>query len=348
MGITSGASLDSLFCEQLQLCGVKAGETVAVLSEGQLNKEYRELFLRSIEALDATAVNINLPSDVQNLDQRLRNMGRTTLADHPQEMPKLYTADLVIDLTLLLFSDEQRKIQEAGARVLMVVEPSEILQRLFSTKDLRDRVEAAESRLKRASKLRFTNQAGTDVTYHLGHYEMLAEYGYTDLPGRWDSWPGGLIATSPNDGSVEGRVIMDHGDIIYPFMETVESVVEFIVESGRVTAINGDKQANMLWDFMRSFDDPLAYEISHIGWGLNENAIWSTDVPGIGLDGRTYHGGVLFSTGPNTELGGTNNTACHLDLPMRNCTLYLDDKMIIDKGNVLPDDMRPMKTNPPN
>ena len=275
-------------------------------------------------------------------------MGRTTLADHPEEMPKLYAADLVIDLTLLLFSDEQRKIQDAGTRVLMVVEPTEILQRLFSTKDLRDRVEAAESRLRMARQLRFTNQAGTDVTYQLGNYEMLAEYGYTDIPGRWDSWPGGLIATSPNDGAVEGRVVMDQGDIIYPFMETVETSVEFIVERGRVTAINGDKQAQTLWDFMCSFEDPLAYEISHIGWGLNENAVWSTDVPGIGLDGRTYYGGVLFSTGPNTELGGTNNTACHLDLPMRNCTLYLDNEMIIDKGDVLPNDMRARQTAPLN
>ncbi len=345
MDISSDKNLNKLFREQLSLCGVKAGETVAVLSEGQLNNEYRELFLQSIEKLNATAVNVNLPSEVKNLEQRLRNMGRTTLADHPEEMPRLYAADLVIDLTLLLFSEEQKKIQAAGARMLMVVEPFEVLQRLFPTKQLRHRVEAAESRLQAASQLRFTNEAGTNVTYHLGHYGMLAEYGYTDTPGRWDSWPGGLIATSPNDGGVEGRVVMDHGDIIYPFMETVETSIEFVIKQGRVTAINGDKQAKMLWDFMCGFDDPLAYEISHIGWGLNENAVWSTDVPGIGLDGRTYHGGVLFSTGPNTELDGTNNTACHLDLPMRNCTLYLDDEMIIDAGDILPDELRVMKTN---
>ena len=123
-------------------------------------------------------------------------------------------------------------------------------------------------------------------------------------------------------------------------METVETPVEFIIDSGCVVEINGARQAKVLWDFMGSYDDPQAYEISHIGWGLNENAVWSTDVPGIGLDGRTYYGGVLFSTGPNTELGGTNNTACHLDLPMRNCTLYLDDELIIENGDVLPDDMR--------
>ena len=165
MSVLVNEDLNNLFLQQLKLCDVKAGETVAVLSEGQLNKEYRDLFLRSVRDLHATAVDVNLLSDVRDLDQRLRNMGRTTLADHPEEMPQLCAADLVIDLTLLLFSKEQKKIQEKGARMLMVVEPVEILKRLFPTRELRTRVEAAESRLRASKSLRFTNQAGTDVHY---------------------------------------------------------------------------------------------------------------------------------------------------------------------------------------
>ena len=94
---------------------------------------------------------------------------------------------------------------------------------------------------------------------------------------------------------------------------------------------------------MSSFRDPKAYSISHIGWGLNHNAVWTghaTGIGGIGMDGRAFYGNVLFSTGPNTELGGTNDTACHLDLPMRECTLYLDDDLIVKNGEIIPDDMR--------
>ncbi len=58
------------------------------------------------------------------------------------------------------------------------------------------------------------------------------------------------------------------------------------------------------------------------------------------MDGRCYHGNVLFSLGPDTEFGGSNDTACHLDLPMRNCTLYLDDELIVKNGDVVPPDMR--------
>ena len=64
------------------------------------------------------------------------------------------------------------------------------------------------------------------------------------------------------------------------------------------------------------------------------------DLPGIGMDGRAHYGNVLFSLGPDTEFGGDNDTACHLDLPMKNCTLYLDDEIIVERGKVIPADMR--------
>ena len=43
----------------------------------------------------------------------------------------------------------------------------------------------------------------------------------------------------------------------------------------------------------------------------------------------------MFSTGPNSELGGTNDTACHLDIPMRNCSLFLDDEPIVIDGDIV-------------
>ena len=57
------------------------------------------------------------------------------------------------------------------------------------------------------------------------------------------------------------------------------------------------------------------------------------------MDARSYYGNVLFSTGPNVELGGTNNTPCHLDIPLKGCTLWLDGELIVEEGNIVPDDM---------
>lgn len=49
---------------------------------------------------------------------------------------------------------------------------------------------------------------------------------------------------------------------------------------------------------------------------------------------------ILFSTGPNTEFGGDNDTACHLDLPMKNCSLWLDNDLIVKDGQIIPEDMQ--------
>jgi 2,5-dihydroxypyridine 5,6-dioxygenase len=94
---------------------------------------------------------------------------------------------------------------------------------------------------------------------------------------------------------------------------------------------------------MESFEDPDAYGIAHIGWGLNEKARWSslaTDRRGIGAEGRSFYGNVLFSTGPNQELGGRNSSPCHIDVPMRGCSLFLDDEPVVLDGDVVHPDMR--------
>ena len=231
-------------------------------------------------------------------------------------------------------------MQRAGTRVLLVVEPEEILARLFPDTRLRQRVEAGEKRLHAARELRFTNALGTDVTYQLDGREILTEYGYTATPGRWDHWPGGFLATLAGNGGVNGRVVMAVGDIIYPLKRFVRSPIEFVIRKGRVVEINGDEDAALLRRFIDDYHDPRAYAISHIGWGLNDACNWAVDLPGIGMDGRAHYGNVLFSMGPDTEFGGDNDTPCHLDLPMQNCSLFLDGQIIVEDGEVLPQDMR--------
>jgi 2,5-dihydroxypyridine 5,6-dioxygenase len=137
---------------------------------------------------------------------------------------------------------------------------------------------------------------------------------------------------------VNGRVVMNEGDIIYPSMMFLEEPLEFEIEKGQVTKMKGGKQADELRRWMDSYDDPRAYAVSHIGWGTHTKAEWS--VKGIGMDGRSYYGNVLFSLGPNLEFGGDNDTACHMDLPMRGCSAWVDGEKIIGNGRILADDMR--------
>lgn len=334
-------TLQDVFLDELRLCEVGPGQTVAVLSEGDILRDYAEYSLSAASRLGARVIDANLQVDqAVDASERIANVGQNPLSEHPAVLQQCCDADMVVDHMLLLFSHEQVAMQKAGARVLMVVEPPEILERLFPSPELRKRVEAGEHRLSGARRLRFTNAAGTDVTYELDGKPILTEYGYTCSPGRWDHWPGGFLATVAADKGVNGRVVMDTDDIIFPLKRFVSSPTEFVIRDGFVIEINGGPDADLLKEFIDDYNDPRAFAISHIGWGLNAGCKWDVDLPGIGMDGRACYGNVLFSMGPDTEFGGENDTPCHLDLPMQNCNLMLDNELIVEEGRIIPGDMR--------
>jgi 2,5-dihydroxypyridine 5,6-dioxygenase len=348
--MSTSTSFVDLCVQELELCGVKEGETVAVLSQLDERLDYADAFMAAALRLGATTYHVRLPEASSSLlgDAGAWTVGNTPLAGNDAAMDSLKRADLVIDLMFLLFSKEQLAIQEAGARMLLCVEPVDNLARLFPTADQRRRVEVSEELIAKAKSLRFTNAAGSDVTYRLGDYPVMTEYGYTDEPGRWDHWPSGFLFTSGADDGVDGTVVIDRGDIIItPFKKFVDEPVAITIEGGLIQDIRGGNDAELLRDYIAGFDDPKAYGISHIGWGCNEKARWSglaNDRRSIGMESRAFYGNTLFSTGPNQELGGTNDTECHIDIPMRNCTMYLDDEPIIVDGEFVIDELKAERT----
>jgi 2,5-dihydroxypyridine 5,6-dioxygenase len=339
-------SFVDLCAAELELCGLREGETVAVLSQMDERQDYADAFMAAAVRLGATPFHVRLPEASTTLsgDAGAWTPGITPLARNRPAIDALKQVDLVIDLMFLLFSREQMEIQAAGARMLLCIEPIDNLARLFPTVDQRRRVEASEELLANAKTFRFTNAAGTDVTYKLGDFPVMTEYGYTDIPGRWDHWPAGFLFTGGADDGVDGKVIVDRGDIIItPFKKFVSDPVEITIEQGRIADIRGGFDAELLRDYIAGFDDEKAYGIAHIGWGCNEKARWSglaNDGRSLGMEPRAFYGNTLFSTGPNQELGGTNDTACHIDIPMRNCSVFLDDEPVIIDGEFAIDDLK--------
>jgi 2,5-dihydroxypyridine 5,6-dioxygenase len=221
------------------------------------------------------------------------------------------------------------------------------LRQMFPTEDQRRRVEFGSRLIEKAKELHITSDAGTDIRYGLSQYPVLTEYGYTDTPGRWDHWPSGFLLTQGNDEQVDGTVVLMPGDIINEFRSYVQSPVKLTVKRGVVTDIAGDGlDAAFLRSYIESFHDDRAYAISHIGWGLNERAKWHhwqhtrNRAGEIGMNALAFYGNVLFSLGPNTEVGGSNDTACHLDMPLRNCNLYLDGLPVVEKGRIVRKEMQ--------
>ncbi len=125
--------------------------------------------------------------------------------------------------------------------------------------------------------------------------------------------------------------------MLLPFNTYVREPVTYTIEKGFIQDIRGGLDAELIKSYMATFNDPRGFGMSHVGWGLDHRANWHglTQFPGgMGMELRSFFGNVMFSTGPNNELGGPNNTACHLDIPMRNCSLFLDDEPIVLDGQI--------------
>jgi 2,5-dihydroxypyridine 5,6-dioxygenase len=333
-------------CErQLTLCGVTEGETVAILSVDEVRREYADAFLVAGSRLGARTVEVHLTGGPSAMSGGgVWAVGMNPLAGNELAIETLKQANLVIDLVFLLHSSEQVEIQRAGARMLLVMEPPETLARLFPTVDDRRRVETSEELLAGTRSLRVTSPAGTDVVYRLGSFPIMTQYGFTDTPGRWDHWPSTFLFTNGDEDGVDGKVVVDRGDIVVaPFLRYVEEPVELTIERGQVEDIRGGLDADLLRDYIAEWNDPRGLAVSHIGWALNERARASrlaAATVSYGMEARSLYGSVMFSTGPNQELGGTNSTPCHIDIPMRGCSLYLDDEPVLLDGEFAIEELR--------
>ena len=327
----------------LTLSKLEAGQTVTILTSSSTHPQTLSCATIAAQSKGAIVNRLDLPpvnAEKALSRDSLAYLGTTPLTGNRAAIAALKASDLVLDLMTLLFSPEQSEILDGGTKILLAVEPPEILVRTVPTEADRKRVKAAAGLITNAREMHITSEAGTDLRCPLGEFPAISEYGYVDEPGRWDHWPSGFVLTWPNEGGATGRIVIDKGDILLPQKKYVAQPITLTVENGYATKIEGEVDAELLDEYMKSFNDPEGYAISHIGWGLQPRAHWATlglydREQTIGMDARAFEGNFLFSLGPNNEAGGDRTTACHIDIPLRHCTVRLDGVEVVRNGKVL-------------
>jgi 2,5-dihydroxypyridine 5,6-dioxygenase len=246
---------------------------------------------------------------------------------------------MVIDLTVegLMHAPETRAILKAGTRILYVSnEHPDVLERLMPDDALKTEVDDAVARVKASQRMHVTSPAGSDLSVDLERAPVAGVVGFCDSPGRLDHWPGGVVVAFPRAGTVNGTLVLDRGDLNLTFKRYLEHPVRLRIEDDYVVEIEGDGvDAELMRSYFSAWDDREAYATSHVGFGLNRRARWDAmtmyDRSEInGTEQRAFAGNFLFSTGANEF--ANRYTLGHFDLPMRNCTIALDDLVIIREG----------------
>lgn len=259
----------------LSLSKLERGQLVTVLTSSSTHPQTLSTAILAAASMGAIVNRLDLlPVNGEKALSRdsLAYLGTTPLTGNRAAIAALKESDLVLDLMTLLFSPEQHDILKAGTKILLAVEPPEVLVRMVPTMADRARVAAASAKLGKAKEMHVTSPAGTDVRFKLGQFPAISEYGFVDEPGRWDHWPSGFALTWANEGEADGTIVMERGDILLPMKSYIQDRIHFRIEKGFVTSIEGGVDAEILSEYMASYNDRDAYAMSHIGWGLQPRA----------------------------------------------------------------------------
>ena len=340
------AKLPLLFRRQFELCKVKRGETIAIVSDLATRREYIQAAFAAADELGADIYEMCV-----NALPTWTKVGVPTIGQCKGTLEAVKSCDMLLIFHVPLFSAWLREVQQNKVRVQMVIDAPDDLEQLQSPPGLKEAVLHADALYRRTKAVHVTSKAGTDFAWECGEYPVMSQYGIADAPGHFDHWGGGHIHTFPNEGSARGTIVFQPGDIvILPYCRYVQDEVRLEIEGGHITRIEGGLDAELMRSWLRdgeaSEGDHEPYAVSHVGWGLNPQARWDSialygDTPERSrAAARTFPGNFLFSTGPNTQGGGKRKTRGHYDVPMRNCTIALDGRVIIEEGRVVDPQMR--------
>jgi 2,5-dihydroxypyridine 5,6-dioxygenase len=322
------------------LNGIGPGTRIAIISETQSRPVLMHLCELAADDLGASSFHIQMPTPPQVAPVPVKSTGTSwAIQQNRAVIEALKLVEVVVDCTVegLIHAPEWPEIEEKGTRLLVITnEHPEILERTEPKAEHGPKVELGIQMLRAASEMRVTSAIGTDLTVDLRGAPCGGTAGFGTTPGAVAHWPGGLCLAFPGQNAVNGRIVMGVGDMNLTFKTALTSQIDFTIENDFVTAIKGDGiDALHFREYMEAWDDRNAYGMSHVGWGMHPGARWVSaamydkrDMQAVEF--RALSGSFLWSTGANQYAG--RYTLGHFDLPMRNCTIALDGRVVVKDG----------------
>lgn len=328
MGPIFTTELVGLFKKQLRMSNLHAGEECLIITDSLFEPAFAAACLGAALDLGASAHIVTLPSSIEELPRSVR--------------AGLAESDLIVGFTShrLHYFESVANALASGSRALSVQQPFHVLQRLTADPTVISRTRRGAALLDRASRVRITSPHGTDLHMDKSGRAGIAHYGVADIPGHFDFWGAAMVEAAILEGTLEGTLVLNTGDIIFHLGRFIEKPTTITFEAGRVVDIAGGLDAFLLQNHLESYGDPKAFMAGHIAWGTDHRAIWTAPAvqfPQIGTgntDSEGFYGAVQVEIGSNNDqfFRGLNNTPAHVGLSMLESSLELDGERVIDQG----------------
>jgi len=215
--------------------------------------------------------------------------------------------------------------------------------RLFPSLELVEETLAAAKRMEAANELRLFSDDGTDLVLRKDGRKGHRQLGLADEVGIWDNFGFAMTACAPLEDSANGTVVVQPGDAMLQMGYTVKDKITLTFSGGRIVDIAGGESAQAISQWLAAWNDPESYGVSHIGWGLHPQGVWTGSPRFTPVDGESYRGSILLALGSNTTdmphrhsgIGGTRHCSSHLDVPLLSKSFALDGETVVDHGAIV-------------
>jgi leucyl aminopeptidase (aminopeptidase T) len=306
----------------VEVCaGVRAGETVVIVSDTDRPESIRQAVARAVLDRDATPVVIVMPPVPSG-------------AEPPAPVSAaLAAADVILAPTsgAIYHTNSVLTAVQAGTRFLaMTAYTPEVLQHGGIFADfpaLEPRVHRLTELLTAASEAHVTAPGGTDLRVRLDGRAAVPITGMARKPGERTGCPDMESFIAPLENSAEGIVVVDASASI---AGVLSESIRIAVRGGRAVAIEGGEAAAKIRAALDAAGHPDAYTLAELAFGLNPEGI----IRGVIVEDEGVAGTGHVALGSNVFFGGTSAAPIHLDFVYHKPTLNLDGEVVIHDGEL--------------
>lgn len=174
----------------------------------------------------------------------------------------------------------------------------------------------------KAKKVKFMTKAGTNLTADITGREG-RELAHASEPGTLVAPPSLETGVAPLEGTAQGEVVIDG----FCLGEVVKQPFKITFKDGLAVKIEGEG-GRKLRETCESFRDPNMYNIAEMAIGLNPYGKMSAS----GIESESKLGSAHIALGNSLGYGGTVKAPMHIDLVFLDCTVYLDNELIMENG----------------
>jgi leucyl aminopeptidase (aminopeptidase T) len=258
---------------------------------------------------------------------------------HAEEPPPhvreaMLASDIIITPTskTLFHTKATRDACKKGARILSMTGalPRTLMRGAITAnfEEIEPTVHKLAHLLTEAKSIRVTTPAGTDLSADIKGRIGQSEPGIARKKGDLQGAPNIEANITPIEDTTEGVFVVDVTATDFGF---VDAPIRIEVKNGRAVKIEGAVIAERLRSLLESANDPNQYIVAEFGFGLNPNA----ELQGRIIEDESALGTAHIALGDNLTLGGQNRAPMHIDLIIKDPTLELDGKKIIEKDKIL-------------